>query len=202
MKLTEEQVSLVHDYVDAQKLKHKTLRDDVVDHLCCAIEEKLGKGDTLRQLLPKAVNELAPRGLPDLERQAFFLLNANRILRMRKVLYATGFVGSVTLTIGVTLNLLSMPGRYEFFMIGFLALLLGFIPILAFDRYKVAISGVLSERLKIISGSLASIIVGLSGLFKVLHLQGSSWLLLLGAFISAAGFLPFFFFTMYKKSVS
>ena len=121
---------------------------------------------------------------------------------MKKVLYATGFVGSVTLTIGVTLNLLSIPGRYEFFMVGFLTLLLGFIPILAFDRYKVAISGAVSERLKIILGGLASIIVGLSGLFKVLHLQGASWLLLLGAFVFAAGFLPFFLFTMYKKSVS
>ena len=80
MKLTEEQVSLVQDYVDAQKLKLKTLRDDVIDHLCCVIEEKLGEGEPLEQLLPKAVNELAPRGLPDLERQTFFLLNANRIL--------------------------------------------------------------------------------------------------------------------------
>ncbi len=121
---------------------------------------------------------------------------------MKKVLYATGFVGSVTLTIGVTLKLLNMPGGNEFFMIGFLILLLGFIPILAFDRYKVVTSGVLSERLKIILGGLASIVVGLSGLFKVLHLQGASWLLLLGAFVFAAGFLPVFFFTMYKKSVS
>ena len=202
MKLTEEQVSLVQDYVDAQKLKYKTLRDDVVDHLCCVIEEELGRGEPFDQLLPKAANELAPRGLADLEHQTFFLLNANRILQMKKVLYATGFVGSVTLTIGVTLKLLNMPGGNEFFMIGFLTLLLGFIPILAFDRYKVAISGVLSERLKIILGGLASIVVGLSGLFKVLHLQGASWLLLLGAFVFAAGFLPFFFFTMYKKSVS
>ncbi len=114
MKLTEEQVSLVQDYVDAQKLKRKTLRDDVVDHLCCVIEEELGKGEPFDQLLSKAVSELAPRGLPDLEHQTFFLLNANRILRMKKVLYATGFVGSVTLTIGVTLNLLSMPGNMSF----------------------------------------------------------------------------------------
>ena len=202
MKLTEEQVSLVQDYVDAQKLKYKTLRDDVVDHLCCVIEEELGRGEPFDQLLLKAANELAPCGLADLEHQTFFLLNANRILQMKKVLYATGFVGSVTLTIGVTLKLLNTPGGNEFFMIGFLTLLLGFIPILAFDRYKVAISGVLSERLKIILGGLASIIVGLSGLFKILHLQGASWLLLLGAFVFAAGFLPFFFFTMYKKSVS
>jgi hypothetical protein len=56
--------------------------------------------------------------------------------------------------------------------------------------------------LKIILGVTASIILGLAGLFKIMHLQGADTLLLIGAIVFALGFLPFFFFTMYKKAVA
>ena len=201
MKLTKEQEKKIQQYVDAQGLKRITLRDDVIDHLCCVLEHEVGKGKPFEQSLHHAVNELAPRGLKNLERQTLFLLNAKRIIRMKRLLYLTGLIGSVTLTIGVTLTLLSIPGGNRFFIIGFLTLLLVFIPLLAFDRYKIATS-TLSERLQIVLGVIAAVTAGLSGLFKVLHLQGAPWLLLLGAFIFTVGFLPFFFFSMYKKSVS
>ena len=201
MKLTKEQEKKIQQYVDAQGLKRITLRDDVIDHLCCVLEHEVGKGKPFEQSLHRAVNELAPRGLKNLERQTLFLLNAKRIIRMKRLLYLTGLIGSVTLTTGVTLTLLSMPGGNRFFIIGFLTLLLIFIPLLAFDRYKIATS-TLSERLQIVLGVIAAVTAGLSGLFKVLHLQGAPWLLLLGTFIFTVGFLPFFFFSMYKKSVS
>jgi len=117
-------------------------------------------------------------------------------------MYLIGFAGAVTLTTGITFKLLWYPMANILFTIGFLVLLLIFVPMLAFDRYKVAIAKALSERLKIILGSIAGVIVGLSGLFKFLHWQGAEVLLLAGAFIFAVGYLPFLFFTMYKKSLA
>ena len=117
-------------------------------------------------------------------------------------MYFIGFAGSATLTGGVTFKLLHMPGANEFFTIGYLTLLLVFVPLAVFERYRAVVSKALSERLKLILGVIASIILGLAGLFKIMHLQGADWLLLLGAIIFAIGFLPFFFFTMYKRSVS
>jgi hypothetical protein len=202
MKLTDQQEEIVRNCVDAQGLKLKNLRDDVIDHLCCAIESQLRKGKAFDQLLQDAMAEIAPNGLIDLEHKTIFLLNSKRIIIMKKFLYLIGFIGSVTFTAGVTFKLLHMSGGNELFIAGFLIILLVFIPLLAFDRYKVAISGALSERLKIIFGVSAAVITGISGLFKLLHLAGAAWLLLLGAFVFVAGFLPFLFFTMYKKSVS
>ena len=88
------------------------------------------------------------------------------------------------------------------FIVGFLSLLLVFVPLLAIDRYKVSLSKALSVKAKIAMGTLAAIVTGLSGLFKMMHLQGADILLVMGAFIFAFGFLPFYFFTMYKKSLS
>lgn len=202
MKLTPEQEDLISDFVDVQGLTIPSLRDDVVDHLCCVIEQDLEKGRPFDQLLQAAVLDLAPNGLKDIQTQTVFLLNSKRIIAMKKLMYLIGFLGAITLTAGVTLKLLNMPWAYELFSVGFLTLLLVFVPLLAFDRYKVAISQALTERLKIILGTTAAVMVGLSGLFKILHLQGAEVLLMLGAIVFAVGFLPFFFFTMYKRSVS
>lgn len=202
MKLTPDQEDLIADFVDAQGLTIPSLRDDVIDHLCCVIEQDLNKGKPFDQLLQAAVLDIAPNGLKEIQAQTVFLLNAKRIIAMKKFMYFFGFLGAVSLTLGVTLKLLNMPWAYELFSVGFLTLLLVFIPLLAFDRYKVAISKALSERMKIILGASAALVTGLAGLFKMLHLQGAEILLMLGALIFAAGFLPFFFFTMYKKSVS
>lgn len=202
MKLTTEQETIVQDFVDAQGLKILLLRDDVIDHLCCVIESELGKDKSFEQLLDKVVADLAPNGLIEIEHKTMFLLNSKRIIIMKKLMYLIGFIGSLALTAGVTFKLLRMPLGTELFIVGFLTLLLVFIPLLAFDRYKVALSKAISERLKIILGVVAAIITGLSGLFKLMHLQGADLLLMLGAIVFAFGFLPFFFFTMYKKSVS
>lgn len=202
MKLTPEQEDLIADFVDVQGLTLPSLRDDVIDHLCCVIENDLNKGRPFDQLLQAAVLDLAPNGLKDIQTQTVFLLNSKRIIAMKKLMYLVGFIGAITLTAGVTMKLLNMPWAYELFSAGFLTLLLVFVPLLALDRYKVAISKALTERLKIILGATAAVMVGLSGLFKMMHLQGAEALLMLGAIVFAIGFLPFFFFTMYKRSVS
>lgn len=202
MKLTQEQEEIIENVVHSQGLKIKSLRDDVIDHLCCVVESGMDKGKSFQELLDKALLDLTPNGLIGIENKTIFLLNSKRILIMKKLLYSTGFIGSITLTAGVTFKLLRMPYGYELFTIGFLTLLLVFIPLLALNRYKVAISKALTEKMKIILGAVAAIITGLSGVFKLMHLQGADLLLLVGAFVFAFGFLPFFFFNMYKKSIS
>lgn len=202
MNLTSEQEAKIRDLVESQGINIESLREDVIDHLCCVVESALTKGVSFDQSLQKALIELAPHGLAEIQRQTIFLLNAKRIIIMKKLMYLIGFIGAATLAGGVTFKLLNITGGNELFTIGFLTLLLVFVPLLAIDRYKVAIARALSDRLKIIFGLLAAVITGLSGLFKLLHLQGADILLLLGAFVFVVGFLPFLFFTMYKKSIS
>ncbi|RBW62478.1 hypothetical protein DS884_02435 [Tenacibaculum sp. E3R01] len=202
MKLTTDQENKIKTLVENQGLKIKTLSDDIIDHLCCVIESQLGKDKSFEDLLNNALMDLAPNGLIEIQHKTIFLLNSKRIIIMKKLMYLIGFIGSITLTAGVTLKLLQMPFGTELFTIGFLTLLLIFVPLIAFDRYKVTLSKSISVKLKIILGGIASIITGLSGLFKLMHLQGADLLLILGAFIFGFGFLPFYFFTMYKKSVS
>ncbi len=202
MKLTDEQEEMVREFVESHELKLKTLSDDIIDHLCCVLESELGKGKQFDEVLHNAMEELAPNGIVDHQRKTFYLLNSKRIIGMKRLTYITGFIGSASLAAGVAFKLLHLPGATPLFMIGYLVFLLIFVPLLAFDRFKVSIARNLSDKWKIILGVIASVLLGFAGLFKIMHYQGADVLLMLGFLVFVVGFLPFLFFTMYRKSVS
>ncbi|MEP0264325.1 hypothetical protein [Dokdonia sp.] len=202
MKLTSKQEDTIKALVKKQGIQLPSLQDDIIDHLCCVVESQLGKEKEFDQLLQEAIIDIAPNGLKDIQHQTIFLLNSKRILIMKKLMYSIGFLGALSLTAGIAFKLFWYPGADILFTIGIITLFLVFIPLVALDRYKVAISKTLSERLKIVLGAIAAIIAGITVLFKIFHLQGADILLGATAIIFGFGFLPFLFFTMYKKSVS
>ena len=59
-----------------------------------------------------------------------------------------------------------------------------------------------SEKIRIMLGAASGFIVGLSLVFKVLHLQGADIVLIVGMLMFTFGFLPIFFFNMYKSAVN
>lgn len=202
MKLTPEQEDRIKVSVKSKGIELPSLQDDIIDHLCCVVESQLGKEKEFDQLLQEAIIDIAPYGLKDVQHQTIFLLNSKRIIIMKKIMYSIGFLGALSLTAGITFKLFWYPGADILFTIGVITLLLVFIPLVALDRYKVAISKTLSERLKIVLGVIAAVIAGITVIFKILHLQGADILLGATAIIFGFGFLPFLFFTMYKKSSS
>lgn len=203
MKLTTEQVEIVSYVVETSGIKIETLKEDLVDHLCCVIESEMNRGSKkdFSQLLTEAVIQLAPEGLLALQRETVFLLNSKRILIMKKIMYLVGFIGALAFTGGIMFRLLHLPGADQLFLMGNFTLLLIFFPMLAIDRYKVVLAKAMSERLKLVLGGIASLATGAAGIFKIMHLPGADELLVGGAIVFAFGFLPFFFFTMYKTSI-
>ena len=134
MKLTSEQEKTIEKLVDAQGFHIRTLRDDVIDHLCCVVESELGKGTSFEQLLESATADLAPHGLKDIQDKTLFLLSARRIILMKTIMYAIGFIGSLSFTAGIIAKLLRFPFATELSTLGFLILFLVFIPLFALDK--------------------------------------------------------------------
>jgi ABC-type multidrug transport system fused ATPase/permease subunit len=204
MKLTSDQIEIVRSVIDTSGIKIDTLKDDLLDHLCCVIESEMSRNPKkeFNQLLNEALSDLAPDGLQQIERETVFLLNSKRILFMKKVMYLVGFIGALALTGGVTFKLLHLPGADQLFLIGFFVLFLIFVPLQAIGRYKAILAKAMSEKLKLLLGVIAALAASAAGIFKLMHLPGADQLLIIGAAVFAFGFLPFFFFTMYRKSIS
>lgn len=121
---------------------------------------------------------------------------------MKKLMYSAGFIGAVLISLGSLFKIMHWPSANILVISGMIAFLLFFVPLFALDRYKVEASRAMSAKIKIIVGSISAFLIGLSVVFKMMHLMGASILLVLGVGLFTFGFLPFLFFSLYKKSIS
>lgn len=202
MHLTTEQIAHIQAVVSESHLRIATLKDDLVDHLCCEVEVELVQGKKFEDALNKAIHELAPEGFKKIEHQTLFLLNSSKIIYMKKLMYLVGLTSSISISMGLLMKLLHLPGSKELTIYGFLAFALIFIPMVTIDRFKVKMQIALSDRLRIIFGMASLAVISLGVLLKIFHMEGANLSILAGSVFFSFGFLPFLFFSMYKKSVA
>lgn len=67
MNLSVDQVSRIQFEVDRNNITIATLRDDLIDHLCCVVEGKMKNGKSFEISFTEALNELAPEGLHSIQ---------------------------------------------------------------------------------------------------------------------------------------
>lgn len=201
MKLSNEQIDRIRHRLDKSDITMQSLKDDLLDHLCCVVENKIKRGISFEDAIPEAFYELAPNGLDQIQRKTFYLLNSPKIIFMKKVMYLIGLITTISMSLGFTFRTFDWPGGSELLIYGLLGFVLLFIPMVAINYFKVNLHGALSEKLRIIIGGSSGIIVGLAIIFKFLDVQGADQLLFGGALLFSFGFLPFLFFSMYKKAV-
>ncbi len=199
--LSDEQVEQIRADIERSSLSFQLVKDDLLDHFCCVVEDRMEQGLSSEDAYYLAWKQICPNGLDEIQEETVYLLNASKIIVMKKVMYSIGLIASVCLSIGWLFTLLRLPGGVNLFNYGFLGFTMIFLPMFALDRYKASVGKVLSERLKIIIGFASAIITGLSLLFKMMHWPGAAALLVAGVGIFSVGFLPFLFFGMYKKAI-
>lgn len=202
MNLSAEQVAIIEERIDQGQISIRTLRDDLLDHLCCAVESKLVLGKTFEEAVPEAFHELAPGGLEEIEEETVFLLNATKIILMKKVIYGIGLASTIGMSLGLMFKFMRWPGADELITYGFLGFALLFLPMVFVDHFKVKLQPSWPEKLRIMSGILSAVATALSVTFKLFSFPHADFLLLAGAMLFSFGFLPFQFFALYKRSVS
>jgi hypothetical protein len=201
MKLSKDYIDVIRYRIDQSEITMHTLKDDVLDHVCCVVEQKIKEGKSFEIALQEAFHEVAPNGLDEIQRKTFYLLKSPKIIFMKKVMYFTGLICAVTVSVGWLFATLHWSGANEIFNMGFLGFLWVFVPMLVVDRFRIRMRKPVAEKIKILLGAASGFTVGLSLVFKLLHLQGADVVLIAGMLMFMFGFLPIFFFTLYKKAV-
>ena len=92
MKVSPEQVKQITEVIQQSSITIESLKDDLVDHICCVVEYKISKGDEFSNSLNEALTELAPNGLDEIQRETIFLLNLTKIMIMEKIMYSIGLI--------------------------------------------------------------------------------------------------------------
>lgn len=198
--IREEEYDLIIDFVQKGHFHNADLEDDLIDHYCCLVEEKMSKDVTFKEALAEAYTQISPNGLKEIEIETNFLINYKKYTIMKKLIFTIGFVSAFAASLGSFFKIMHFPGGNMLSFSGFIGLAYLFIPSLIYLQYKSNKLNILRERLKWIIGGISFMLITTGSIFKVLHLQGAVIVFGVGMLTFAFGFLPVLFVSMFKAS--
>ena len=199
MTLTSEHLNIIQKLIDESPISRVQMRENIVDHLACAIEYKMANGQDFKPALENSLLEFAPNGFKEIEHETYLLLNPNSIT-MKKMTYSSGLIFSMMASVGVFFKILHYTGANELVILGFGGLAAIFLPLLSVTRKTAEKSKQELIRERIFLASLLFLSIG--AVLKIFHVVAANESLLLGTAGFALGFLPLTFLKMYRESVT
>jgi hypothetical protein len=200
--LTDENIDFITRMVNRSKISSKELKEDLIDHFCCAIEEEMKKGLSFNKSYDKAYQNICPDGFDEIQRETVYLLTLKKIKAMKKLMYLSGYLS----LIGITTTLFLIYSRSSFggiiLMLTAAVLIFLFIPSLFTNLYKRELTKSVADKLKYIFGFVAIELFMVFIIFRINHWSWSTSIFLAAIVLLNFAFFPFIFFKMYKKSIN
>ncbi len=81
MKLKGSQIEFIEKDLFARGILLEELREDLVDHICCDVEERINRGENFMDAYHHAIEKFTKRGLPDLNEESVSHLTSLSMLK-------------------------------------------------------------------------------------------------------------------------
>jgi hypothetical protein len=199
--LTEQNIDFITQVINGSNIESVEMKEDLIDHFCCAIEEEMKKGLNFEKSYDKAYQNICPDGFDEIQRETVFLLTSKKLKAMKRLLFLSGYLSTIGIISTVVMKIVHIP--LAFFVLVFTAaiLLFLFLPTLFMYLYKRELTKSRRNKLKYSFGFLGFALFIAFVIFKVNHWPLADESLLTSIIIINFGFFPFLFLKMYKKSV-
>lgn len=195
--LTEQNIREIEVLVEARGVEMKELSYDLVDHICCMVEDKIESGSTYTSALEESMASFGKKGIRQIQEETTFLLTKN-ILAMRKTMHITGITAATLLLLGSIFKIQHWPGAAFMYILGAISLCLVFMPLFLTVRIKEK-PGKLNTVSNII-GVLGAIILCFGILFKIMHWPWAGILMNIGGILLILIFLPLYIYNGVKTN--
>jgi len=199
--LTKKDIEFITQIINNSSIKSAQMKEDLIDHFCCAVEEEMKKGESFSKSYDMAYQYICPDGFDEIQRETIFLLTSKKIKRMKRLLYLSGYLSAIGITTSFFMKLNHIAGAQIALLVTTALFVLVFLPALFVNLYKRDLTKSTSDKLKYIFGFLGILIFILSVLFKISHWPGATMIFLSSVVIINFAFFPLLFFKMYRKSV-
>jgi cation transport ATPase len=199
--LTEQNIEFITQIVNSSKIESVEMKEDLIDHFCCAIEEDMRKGLSFEKSYDKAYQNICPDGFDEIQRETIFLLTLKKIKAMKRLMYVSGYLSAIGITTTVFMKLSHIAYGQISLLLTSAILVFLFLPALFINLYKRELTKSISDKLKYMSGLLGVVLLVSFVVFKISHWPGTNLIFLTSVVIINFAFFPFLFFKMYRKSI-
>lgn len=201
--LSEKDIEFVIKQINGSKIESSELREDLIDHFCCVIEEEMKKGLTFEKSYEKACQKICPGGLDEIRRETLFLLTNKKNRAMKRLLYFSGYLTTIAITTSIFVIIFQsrhIPGSSIFLVASVLLLMFLFLPSLFINLYKRQLSKTFANKMMYIAGFAGLFFLLVSIIFKIQHWAYGSYPLIISIASINFALFPFLFFKMYRKA--
>ncbi|MBN1387624.1 MAG: hypothetical protein JW965_04210 [Bacteroidales bacterium] len=178
-------------------LTYEPLVDDVLDHLCCMVEENMENGDSFENSYAKAFISIGDNRLPELQHQTLLLLNKKH-QKMKKLTYFLGLASAIILLFGAISKHMHWPGAGIELTLGLLVIILGFLPLYLIVTYREQ-----TDKKSIIYPVVAYLTIAFlltAAVFRIQHWPAARIVTTIGLAILIIGFVPLYIVNAFQKA--
>jgi hypothetical protein len=191
--LNESQIEQIADTVNGSNIASAELKENLIDHLCCVVEDEMSKGYEFENACRMALRRVCPNGLDEIQNETVFLLPSKSRKRLNCTTYISGFVALTGMLFTAIMKVLHLPGAGLALMTTAFVVIFGFFPTIFVHLLK---SG--KKNISHILGFIGAWLLVLSVVFKLMHWPLDNIFLLLAILFGYLGVFPLFFFKIFK----
>lgn len=195
-QISSQQIDYMLTQITLQGISDEGLRDSILDHVCCLIENSPEPIEDFEQCFQSYLKQFYQNKLSEIEVETNLLINFKNYYQMKKFMLLSGMAGAGILIIGNLFKFMHWPGTALFILLGILLLSLVFIPLLFFIKLKEHPVGTHKWLLSI--GTLLAIAFCLSVLFKIMHWPYANMLGNISVFGTILVFVPMYLVNSFK----
>ncbi|OQA12598.1 MAG: hypothetical protein BWY67_00196 [Bacteroidetes bacterium ADurb.Bin397] len=187
-RITDKQIDFILDDIRARGIGMEELQNDLLDHICCIIEQKLEANGDFEQCYSETIRSFFKKELREIETETKLLLNNKNYYKMKKIMIVSGIVSALLLTIGIILKFLHLPGAAIGIVTGIAGFSLVFLPLMF--ALKVKEKKNVTDKILAGVGAIVAILISMSVMFKLQHWPFANMMAIVSVGILLLVYLP------------
>lgn len=187
--LGDAEIDFIREDIRRRGVFTESLQEDLLDHLCCFIEEQPDDGQPFGEVYRRALESFGQNGLQEVQDETLLLINQKHQTTMKKLTYISGAIASFAVIFGALFKVQHWPGANVLLILGTLLLIFLFFPSFFYMQFKEQTEK--RGRFIAASGLATAIMLCLGALFKIMHWPGAM-LMINGFILFFVVFLPLY----------
>lgn len=192
-KLDDEHIDFIRSDIQSRGVTTDALIDDIVDHVCCLLEEQVGEGDDFREVYVGIIQKFYGSTLSDIEKETQLLKQFKNYYAMKKTMLYSGLFATISLIAGLILKFTHSPGASLFIVVGIIVFSFLFLPLMVVLRTRD--QAVKRDTLLTIVGALCGMLFAMGTLFKIMYWPYANMLGVSAMVLLGLAYIPIQFFT-------
>ncbi|MCX6261930.1 MAG: DMT family transporter, partial [Bacteroidia bacterium] len=186
-ELSIQNIERVTSDVKKQEIVFSHLFDELIDHICCDIENEMQDGLTFYEAYNKVKQKMGSRRLKEIQEETLYAVDT-KYRNMKNIMKISGVTGTVLSGFAALFKIQHWPGAGAMMTLGAAILAFVFLPSALGVLWKETHNK--NRLLLFISAFLSGMFFILGILFKVQHWSGAGTLLMLATAIGILCFIP------------